>query len=343
MQPSRYPGSHLHSLLTRGQRRPVNKKIGVGCMRAWGDGSKTVFFGMSWVVSLLFTAQMAVAAPSSNKHGVRHSSSGQTQTAVKSSSGRLVSSHLASGNRYATHSGERYATLSGDWRATRFSAGHAVFPAGNFSRHALNGRGSYRYASHGIYRGYRGPTLQCVAYARTASSISLSGNAADWWSNAAGSYARGNRPQAGSVLAFSANTRMRLGHVAVVSRVINGREIEVDHANWGGYRGAIARAVPVVDVSPNNDWTAVRVGLSNNGDFGSVYPTFGFIYDRADNGVRVASVSHPAPALALNPAPNDLRPAYGRQTFTIQGNSYDEVAEAPSDRPAFERPDSSLR
>ena len=314
-------------------------------MRAWGNGSKTIFFGAGWVASLLFTAQMAVASPSSDKHASKHASAsrsaGHGDTAAKSTGSRAVSSHSASGSRYVTHSGDRYATRSGDRYASHY--GRAVFPGGNYSRHAHYGRGSYRFASYGIYHGYRGPTLQCVAYARSASNISLSGNAADWWGNASGVYARGNRPQPGSVLAFTANGRMHLGHVAVVSRVINGREIEVDHANWGGYRGAVARGVPVVDVSPNNDWTAVRVGLSSSGDFGSVYPTYGFIYDRPDNGVRVASVSRPAPALALNPAPADLRPGYGRQTFSIQGYSYDEVAEAPATSRAFDRPDRSLR
>ena len=45
-------------------------------------------------------------------------------------------------------------------------------------------------------------------------------------------------------------------------------------------RGGVARSIPVVDVSEANDWTAVRVGLGRSGEFGSVYPTYGFIYDR---------------------------------------------------------------
>ena len=67
--------------------------------------------------------------------------------------------------------------------------------------------------------------------------------------------------------------------------------------------------MPVVDVSEANDWTAVRVGLGESGKFGSVYPTYGFIYDRPDNGVMLAARSAPAPQPELNPAPNDLRPA----------------------------------
>jgi hypothetical protein len=159
----------------------------------------------------------------------------------------------------------------------------------------------------------------------------VAGNAWQWWDNAAGRYARGSQPEPGSVLSFSANGRMRLGHVAVVARVVNAREIEVDQANWWGpgMRGGVSRGMPVVDVSENNDWTAVRVGLGRSGEFGSVYPTNGFIYDRPDNGQMVAAVSAPAPKPALNPAPADLRPWAQRADYS-QG--FDEVAEAPAPR-----------
>jgi surface antigen len=169
--------------------------------------------------------------------------------------------------------------------------------------------------------------ISCVPFARADSGISVAGNAWQWWQNAAGIYARGNVPEPGSVLTFRANGRMRLGHVAVVSRVVNAREIEIDQANWWGpgTRGGVARNVPVVDVSDANDWTAVRVGLGHSGDFGAVYPTYGFIYDRPDNGVMVAATSAPAPQPELNPAPRDLRPAAERGWQT-----YEEVAEAPT-------------
>lgn len=172
----------------------------------------------------------------------------------------------------------------------------------------------------------RGGGISCVPFARADSGIAVAGNAWQWWENAAGSYARGSMPEAGSVLAFRANGRMRLGHVAVVSRVINPRMVEIEHANWRGpgQWGGVARNIPVVDVSEANDWTAVRVGLGQSGDFGSVYPTYGFIYDRPDTGVMVASTSAPAPQPDLNPAPGDLRPASERGWQT-----YEEVAEAP--------------
>jgi hypothetical protein len=168
--------------------------------------------------------------------------------------------------------------------------------------------------------------ISCVPFARSDSGIEVSGNAWQWWDNASGVYARGSVPEAGSVLTFRSNGRMRLGHVAVVSRVVNPREIEIDHANWWGpgMRGGVARNMPVVDVSENNDWTAVRVGLGESGEFGSVYPTYGFIYDRPDTGTMVASASAPAPQPELNPPPRDLRPAGERGWQT-----YEEVAEAP--------------
>ncbi len=212
----------------------------------------------------------------------------------------------------------------------------------HYSRIAFPGRVTRDPAERGhvsrLMRGYafRRPTLQCVAFARSASNIALSGNAANWWDNAAGVYSRGQRPVPGSVLAFTANGHMPLGHVAVVSRMVNGREIEIDHANWAGagaYRGGVARGVMVVDVSERNDWTAVRVAIGQSGDFGSVYPTYGFIYDQADTGMRVASVETPAPVPVLNPAPSDLRRvAFGRTPQVGQAVAYDgyeEVAEAP--------------
>lgn len=184
------------------------------------------------------------------------------------------------------------------------------------------------YASRG--RGRVGG-ISCVPYARNASGITLAGNAWQWWDNAPGTYARGRVPEPGSVLAFRANGRMRLGHVAVVTGVINNREIEIEHANWAG-RG-IAHSVPVVDVSENNDWTAVRVGLGRSDTFGSIYPTYGFIYDRPDNGALLTSITAPSAAPALNAPPRDLRPASERTTvaiFAMPAREYDEVAEAPS-------------
>ena len=199
--------------------------------------------------------------------------------------------------------------------ATSYAARHTVHTA--FSRRRGGARRQFAFAHGGI---------SCVPFAREDSGIAVSGNAWQWWENAAGVYARGKLPEPGSVLAFRANGRMHLGHVAVVARVVNPREVEIDHANWWGpgMRGGVARSVPVVDVSEANDWSAVRVGLGGSGEFGSVYPTYGFIYNRPDTGVMEASAAAPAPKPELNPAPSDLRPKAERGWQT-----YEEVAEAP--------------
>jgi hypothetical protein len=100
--------------------------------------------------------------------------------------------------------------------------------------------------------------LQCVTYARQVSDVQLSGNARDWWGNAEGSYARGQAPKAGAVLAFRASHAMPYGHVAVVSKVVDARHVMLDHANWSR-PGMVERGVMAVDVSPEGDWSEVRV------------------------------------------------------------------------------------
>jgi surface antigen len=144
--------------------------------------------------------------------------------------------------------------------------------------------------------------ISCVPYVRSVTGMEVSGNGRDWWHNAAGRYARGQRPQAGSVLAFPGSGGMSSGHVAVVSRVIHARMIEIDHANWGGpgiRRGTVMRGVRVIDVSDDNSWTRVRVQVGWNGDsFGREYPTYGFIHNRpastfaANEDDMVRSVSY---------------------------------------------------
>jgi hypothetical protein len=65
------------------------------------------------------------------------------------------------------------------------------------------------------------------------------------------------------------------GHVAVVTDLVHGREILVSHANWGN-DGRVTRDVRVIDISPGNDWSELRVW--NGAGFGKVYPARGFIY-----------------------------------------------------------------
>lgn len=124
--------------------------------------------------------------------------------------------------------------------------------------------------------------LQCVPYARAISGIEIFGDAWTWWQAAAGRYQRGARPLPGAVLVLKRDGRLPSGHVAVVSALVNAREIRITHANWGYAgkpRGQVDRDIPVIDVSPANDWSEIRVW---NGDtFGRIYPAHGFIYPGA--------------------------------------------------------------
>ncbi len=130
--------------------------------------------------------------------------------------------------------------------------------------------------------------LQCVPFARQVSGIDIYGNANTWWSQAEGRYDRGHEPRVGAVLAFSASRAMPVGHVAMVSQIVNDREVLLTHANWS-YRGGIERNVRAIDVSPNNDWTDVRVWYGPIGGLGSrSNPAKGFIY--ADQPDSVAPV-----------------------------------------------------
>jgi len=126
---------------------------------------------------------------------------------------------------------------------------------------------------------------QCVPFARFVSGIQIFGDAWTWWSRAAGHYQTGFVPKAGAVLCFKPTGRMRLGHVAVVSQVLTDRIIQITHANWSlidGDRGKVERDVTVVDVSPNGDWSEVKVWNDPTHNLGTtVYPTYGFIYQDA--------------------------------------------------------------
>jgi len=114
----------------------------------------------------------------------------------------------------------------------------------------------------------------CVAYARELTGIRIDGNAASWWPHAEGRYERGHTPVVGAVLVFKPYAGMRVGHVAVVTHVVGSREVLVDQANW--VRGRVTKAMSVVDASPLNDWTSVKVQFA--GTHGRENPTYGFIY-----------------------------------------------------------------
>lgn len=129
---------------------------------------------------------------------------------------------------------------------------------------------------------------QCAPYAREISGIQIHGNANTWWAQAAGRYERGQEPKVGAVLSFRPTKRMRVGHVAMVSSVVSDREVLLTHANWSR-RGGIERNVRAIDVSPEGDWSMVKVWYGPQGGLGtSDYPTNGFIYsDEDDAGTTV--------------------------------------------------------
>lgn len=130
--------------------------------------------------------------------------------------------------------------------------------------------------------------IQCVAFARAHSLVQLAGNARDWWARALGIYERGQAPRSGSILAFRATGTMPMGHVAVVSKVIDARHVLLDHANWSR-PGQVERGVLAVDVSPAGDWSAVRVWHSPSGSLGlRASPAFGFIYPAAEATLATA-------------------------------------------------------
>ena len=222
---------------------------------------------------------------------------------------RPTSHHAAT-----SHAASRHGSSTHTVARSSHSSGRALVHLAALHRHS-----KYHFAkgSKGRYAGRSYGGLQCVPFARAASGIELKGNAVNWWDAAAGVYQRGARPEPGSVLNFRANGHMRLGHVAVVTAVANSRDISIEHANWAGpgaNKGGVARNIPVEDVSPNNDWSEVRVGLGRSGDFGSVYPTYGFIYDRPDNGVMLANRSGSEPGITR---------------VATRTTSFTEVAEAP--------------
>lgn len=126
------------------------------------------------------------------------------------------------------------------------------------------------------------PYLQCVPYARRVSGILIFGDAHTWWGQAEGHYARGFRPKVGAVMTLKPSGGSTLGHVAAVSRIVDSRTILIRHSNWSlinGRRGQIEDNVKVIDVSPTNDWSAVRVWYAPLQALGgSHWPVQGFIY-----------------------------------------------------------------
>ena len=126
--------------------------------------------------------------------------------------------------------------------------------------------------------------VNCVQFVKQASPVALHGDAFEWWDAADGLYGRGNQPKPGSVMVFARSHHLPHGHVALVQKQIDNRTLLIDHANWSliaGHRGRVERAVRVVDVSPHNDWSQVRVWYHSLSDLGqTIYSLRGFVYPK---------------------------------------------------------------
>ena len=122
----------------------------------------------------------------------------------------------------------------------------------------------------------RGQRVWCVPFARDASGVQIRGDARTWWHQAAGQYHRSREPHVGAVMNFAPTKKMRRGHVAVVSRIINARQILISHANWN--RNAVSLDMVAVDVSPRNDWSQVRLEHRPGQMTSTTYPIYGFIH-----------------------------------------------------------------
>lgn len=132
--------------------------------------------------------------------------------------------------------------------------------------------------------------MECVTYARARSGVTLYGDAGTWWDKAQGRYAKRSSPRPGSVIVLTGYAGPGRGHVGVVSALVSAREIRLDHANWLG-DGAIYIADPVADVSPENNWSEVRVWNPRTAAWGRrTYLVEGFIGpDRVEDSDRIAS------------------------------------------------------
>ncbi|AYV46130.1 CHAP domain-containing protein [Caulobacter flavus] len=171
---------------------------------------------------------------------------------------------------------------------------------------------------------------QCVPFARLMSGIQIFGDARTWWGQATGKYDTGFTPKAGAVLCFKPTGRMNLGHVAFVSQVLTDRVIQVTHANWSvmnGARGQIEKDVTVVDVSPEGDWSQVKVWYDPIRDLGTtVYPTHGFIYQN-QQAVTIAAATSKL-ALAQNAAVSLAKQAANQVASSVRANPLDMINQA---------------
>lgn len=162
--------------------------------------------------------------------------------------------------------------------------------------------------------------LTCVPFARSISEVKIEGDAWTWWGAAAGRYSRGLSPAPGAVLVMKRTDRLRYGHVAVISAVLNSREVLLDHANWSP--GEIARGERAIDVSANNDWSQVRVWHDASASYGvNVYPAYGFVHPVAPRG-RTAPGRELVKTMAKSVAARPMLPGFKpRRTASTEASA----------------------
>jgi hypothetical protein len=121
------------------------------------------------------------------------------------------------------------------------------------------------------------PPQQCVPFARNHSGVRIFGDAGTWWAQAADRFERDDEPEPGAVIVVRGYHDPKRGHVAVVRKVLDERQITVDHANWLN-KGEVQLDTPVMDISDGNDWSKVRVWNLPGRHFGGrIYEVLGFI------------------------------------------------------------------
>lgn len=126
--------------------------------------------------------------------------------------------------------------------------------------------------------------MQCVPFVREIAGISIFGDAWTWWDKAAAQYKRGAVPEENAILVLRSTQKLPGGHVGIVRHVVNSRQITLTHANWGNddpTRRLVHDATPVIDVSPNNDWSELRFWNLDTRAYGSIYTAYGFIYPKS--------------------------------------------------------------
>ena len=173
--------------------------------------------------------------------------------------------------------------------------------------------------------------MQCVPFARQVSGVNISGNAATWWRSAEGKYLRGSTPREMAVMVLKSSGSMRLGHVSVVTKVVNAREVLVSHANWGwnaASRARIRHGQRVHDVSEKNDWTSLRFYNEEFGSFGRPYPAHGFIYGPSSQqrqGLTEVALAEPA----MQPPPVPITPVNAHALPPDETDDADETTYDP--------------